>query len=129
MSKPLAKFLEVLKWIGVVLLVLLIGWIALFSRFNIGKIIAWLLGRKKEQVTPKVLNSLGNDAGTSTLIIKSNNPFRDKSKLKLKNGVEVDLPKGVVDRDVREVVINEPEVVDIHIRHKRFTAIFNGPSP
>jgi len=129
MSKPLAKFLEVLKWIGVVLLVLLVGWIALFSRFNIGKIVAWLLGKKKERVIPKVLDSLGNDAGESTLIIRNSNPFRDKTLLKLKNGIELDLPKGVIDSDVREVIINEPKVVDILIRHKRFTAIFDSPGP
>jgi len=108
-----------------ILVVLLLAWIAYFFRFNLGKLLGRWLGKSVPTRKPKITDAEGTVVGEAVRIVESHDPLRDKSILKLENGAELALPKGIIDRDVLMVYEEEPEVYNVKISHKRHTAIFD----
>ncbi len=114
----------VAKWILAILVIIFLGWLVLF-RFNIGGILASILGLKKPGKKPNILDSGGNVVGEAVAIKPNKNPFRDKSKLELENGDVIDLPPGVQDIDVKTIIIEHTEIYDVIVKPSKMSKIFD----
>ena len=121
------KFVRVLKWILIFILIIAAGWLAFFFRVNIGVWIRRFLGTFRPDNPPRtVVGPEGEVIGEEVEIVRSSNPLRDKGELTLSNGDTVTLPDGVVDSDVIGVVkVEGTEVYDIQIKHTNLTDVFD----
>jgi len=134
---PIALIVTFLLLVAAVV-ALALGW---GDRFNIGGLIGRLFGKKADPdnrviVANKVPEQRVDEAGESIpvgepddkgivqrpveVLEQSANPFRDKSKIKVKTpeGVEtqLDLPTGVEDNDVDRVFQIQPKVYTIEVK-------------
>lgn len=119
----MARIERILRWTAVILLVIFGFWLTAFSGVNFGGAISRLLGKKKKP--PKIVDSSGETNGEVHEIVQNKNPFRDKGQVQLDNGETIDLPDKVQDNDVESVIVVEPEVVDVQIKHDRITDVFD----
>lgn len=111
--------------VGIVLIILVGPLMAAGVRFNLGGVLGWILGKRKDAL-PSVAVANSVPKGRVIAISQpdkngwvqipqaelktSKNPFRDKSKISLPSGEKITLPEGVHDTDVAEVVVVKPEV-------------------
>lgn len=112
---------RILRWAGVILLVIFGFWLA-FLGFDLGGAVNRLLGNKKDST--KIVNDENLEVGHSYPIKPNHNPFRDRGTIELENGTKIELPNGIKDKDVTEVIVVEPEVIDVKINHDRLTDLF-----
>ena len=113
------------KILAVIVVAVLLSVLAISQRANIGKIIRWIWGNKPETYTPKVTDSQGNLVGEAVKIVLDPNPFRDKSVIKLENGKVIQLPKGVIDKDIDKVIIDKAGVYNVQTIGRKSTDIFD----
>lgn len=112
------------------------------DRFNVGGLLSKLFGKddtegrvvKANEVPPERVDSEGNPINKGNpdehgyvqrevrILDQSSNPFRDKSKIKVRasDGTEkkIKLPKGVQDNDVDRVMEVQPKVFKIEIKKR-----------
>ncbi len=101
-------------------------WVAYLFRFNLGKLLNKIWKREVSGKQPRVIGIDGKEVGITAEIVKSKDPLRDKTILKLDNGVLIKLPDGIVDSDVDSVILERPGVYDVKIKHNRLTDIFSN---
>ena len=121
-------------------IVIIVGTFFLFTgkgeKFNWGGIISKLFGKDSDAKTNvKIANKVplgrkekkekvgkhGYKQEKVEKLPQSNNPFRDKSKIQIKEDGEkkkVKLPQGVEDKDVREVYRIKPDSYTVRVRSK-----------
>ena len=118
------KVLNILKWIGVGLVILFLGWLAYFFSVNIGGLISSIFGTKKKRIRP-ITNKSGERVGSSVPIVIDNSPLRDTSAIKLETGEEIQLPKGVKDSDVEKVTVVGSDYT-VWRKHENLSDVFDG---
>jgi len=121
----LDKLITVLKYIGIGLVVILLGWTAYAFKLNIGGLVSSISGDKKKRVTA-IKNTSGETVGTRMSIVGDLNPMRDKGKVTLEDGTDIQLPKGVKDMDVTRVTKIDIDKYEVTSKHDKLTDVFDG---
>lgn len=117
----------ILRWIIAILFIILFFWLG-FTHFNFGRVLKWILGKTKDSDEPSTIKDTeGLEIGKPYPIKQNHNPFRDKGEVELEDGTKIELPPGLQDTDVTEIIVVEPEVTDVEAHHDRLTDIFNEP--
>ena len=111
------------RWILVVLVMILLGWLAYMFQVNVGGLIHRILGENKDRVTP-IIDDEGNQIGVKQPIIIGNDALRDTSVVALADGTEVALPKGVKDLDVVSITKVETDY-HVEVKHEKYTSVFD----
>jgi hypothetical protein len=111
-----------------VIVVAVLGiWVAVVFKVNIGKLLSRLSGGKVNP-TPDPKDLEGLPVGSSYEIINNINPLRDKGIVELSNGVSVELPKGIIDTDVKKVVVVSQGVIGVVKKGASdLTVVFDDP--
>lgn len=126
MKKFLETVSKVWRWVLVALAIVLLGWLAMFSGFDLGGLIAKLLKKPNDGADGKIYDGEGKPIGKTQRIVRDTNPLRDKSKVKLEDGTVIKLPKGVKDTDVKAIVTSKAGVHYVDANGSRLTDIFDG---
>lgn len=124
----IAKNLEtILRWTLAIIFIVLFFWLG-FTHFNFGNALKWILGKKQKE-TPSIKDTQGLEIGKPYPIKPNRNPFRDKGQVELEDGTKIELPPGIQDTNLTEIIVVEPEVTDVEAHHDRLTDMFNQPIP
>lgn len=121
----MTKLIEALRWIGIILVIILLGWLAYVFNVNIGSILGSISGDKKKR-KQAILDTDGNQVGTYSPIIIDTNPLRDKTTVTLESGDVVQLPPGVIDKDVKQVTQINIDSYTVEVKHDKLTDAFDG---
>ena len=118
------KIETILRWIGAIVIIICLGWLAYTFKFNIGGLVSGILGEKKKR-KKAIVDTSGKIVGVSTPILTDKNPLRDRTKVTLESGDVVQLPTGIKDTDVRRVVKIGIDEYSVEVQHEAFTSVFD----
>ncbi len=120
----MSKITEVLRWIGIITVIILAGWLAYAFKVNVGGLLGLISGDKKKRKTA-ILNTSGEKVGVSSPIIIDLNPLRDKTTVTLESGDVVQLPKGVKDKDVKGITKIGIDEYEVEVLHAKLSDVFD----
>lgn len=122
----------VLQWVSkhirlIIALVVIIALalIAANSNLNLGAIIDWILKRKPKGITPTVSDPTGKVSGTAVAIVQDSSPLRNKSQLHLENGTVINLPRGIQDNAVTNVIQVNTSAYHVVVNSSSLTDVFD----
>lgn len=118
---------KILQWVLIGLGVVLVGWVAITFKVNIGKYINRLLG-KRGKMPMSILNDSGETIGKEVDIIKKKHPVRDVGVVSTSDGKQIELPKGVKDTDVERVTVVGDNDYRVELKHESLTDVFDTGS-
>ena len=121
------KTMKILQWILIGIGVILLGWLALKFKVNIGKYINNLFGRRGKMPNA-ILNSGGEVIGQEVEIVQKKNPIRDRGVIETSDGQKIELPKGVADTQVEKVTLVGTGTYNVEVKHERLTDVFDSDS-
>lgn len=117
-----------LRWLCVILLLLFGGVVLYLCKADVNGIIRKLLGKQAiSSFKPTVIaNSLGEPIGTTVAIVPDNSLIHDTSKVTLASGIELQLPDGVKDSNVKSITIVKENTYEIELEHEKLTDVFDA---
>jgi hypothetical protein len=121
------KTWQILQWILIGIGVVLLGWLAVKFKVNIGKYVNNFIGKRKK-MPGSIIDDTGESLGEVITIVKKKNPIRDRGVIETSNGTQITLPKGVMDTDVEKVTRVGSNKYTVEVRHNALTDIFDTNS-
>lgn len=118
------KTWQILQWVLMAVGAVLVGWIASKFKINIGKQFNNLIGARGK-MPESVVNASGQPIGTVVEIKERNNPVRDVGVIETVDGQKINLPSGIMDKDVERVTVVGDNSYHVEIKHEKLTDIFN----